>query len=199
LKLVRLPSLTLAAAGALALLAALAPAATVPAGAQPAIPSATAAPPPGPAPTLAAPSPAPARGRRGRAAASPGPSAEPSPTATPTSPAYATLDGTWEVQIQYLDHTDYEFLDLTQQSNGALGGTFRYDKKPYALEGSYDGRLIRMVAKEPGGDVTLSGYVEGATDMVGLIDFGTGKGQPVAFTAEHHGPSAPSPRPRTKK
>jgi len=31
----------------------------------------------------------------------------------------------------------------------------------------------------------MSGYVEGASDMVGNVDLGNGKTEPTAFTAEH--------------
>jgi hypothetical protein len=138
---------------------------------------------PTPAPT-AAPTPVP-RGRgRGRATPAPASSAQktPEPTPTPTSPAFASLDGTWEVQVQYIDHTTYAYFDLTQKLD-ALAGAFRYEGKKYTLDGTYDGHLIKLVAKMPQGNVTFSGYVENASDMVGLIDFGSGKS--VAFTAEH--------------
>jgi len=135
-----------------------------------------------PAPT---PTPPPARGRRGRPAPSGGPKT-PEPTATPTSPAFASLDGTWEVQVQFSDHTNYGYFDLVQTTS-TLNGDFRYQAKKFAMDGTYDGRLIKMVAKLPQGNATLSGYVENATDMVGLIDFNDGK-TPIAFTAEHRQP-----------
>lgn len=125
------------------------------------------------------------RGRkRGKASATPASSTAPEPSATPTSPAFATLDGTWEVQVQYIDHTDYSYLTIAQATSGAISGSWRVDNKPYAFDGTYDGRLIRMVVKKPAGTVTLSGYVEGASDMVGLVDVG-GKTDATAFTAEH--------------
>lgn len=132
-----------------------------------------------PSPPAGSPTPAP-RGRRRPAA--PASSSEPSPTPTPTSPAFATLDGTWEVQVQYRDHTLYSYLKIAQ-SQTTLSGTWNTNGKAYPLDGSYDGRLIRIVVKEPAGNVVFSGYVEGATDMVGLADFG--KGNTPAFTAEH--------------
>jgi hypothetical protein len=124
--------------------------------------------------------------RKRKASAGPEASTSPGATATPTSPAYATLDGTWEVQVQYTNRTDYSYIALKQGDSGALTGQWKVDGKTFPLGGTYDGRLIRMVAKGPDGDVTLSGYVESATDMVGLVDYGTGKTQ-VAFTAEHRG------------
>ena len=135
-----------------------------------------------PVPPSPSPSPAPVGRRgRGRAPATSGPKS-PEPTATPTSPAYASLDGSWEVQVQYSDHTTYSYFDL-RQTKDTLAGTWKYDGKSYTFDGTYDGRLIRIVAKLDKGPVTLSGYVENASDMVGLVDFGGGK--TVAFTAEH--------------
>ncbi len=127
------------------------------------------------------------RGRRSRLA-TPGPDAAPSPTETPTSPAFATLDGSWEVQVQTQSLTTYSYLDIKQNQNG-LAGTWRinHDRDKYPFDGTYDGRLIRIVAKTPNGDVVLSGYVDGASDMVGTVDYG--KGDPVAFTAEHRASS----------
>jgi hypothetical protein len=113
------------------------------------------------------------------------PSQGPQVTPTPTSPAFATLDGTWEVQVQHPDTTDYSYLIIKQAADGVLTGNWRIGKTLYPLDGTYDGRLIKLVVKEPSGDVTLSGYVETASDMVGLVDYGAGKGTPVAFTAEH--------------
>lgn len=121
------------------------------------------------------------RGRRRRRGGSPSasPSAAaattaPAPTATPTSPAFATLDGTWELQLQYIDHTEYSYLTLVQTTGGALTGTWRMSGRNaahYPLSGTYDGRLIRLSATEPSGPVTFSGYVEGASDMIGLAVF----------------------------
>jgi hypothetical protein len=129
------------------------------------------------------PMPAPTRAPRGRRGSStPSPAQTPGPTPTPTSPAFASLDGTWEVQVQYPDHTTYSYFDLHQTAD-ALAGNWRYEAKVYPLDGTYDGRLIRMVVKMGGGNVTLAGYVENASDMVGLADFGGGKS--IAFTAEH--------------
>ena len=138
----------------------------------------TAAPTPAPTPT-----PAP-RGKHKKAAAPAASPGGPSPTPTPTSPAFATLDGTWEVQLQYTDRTLYSYFDLKQSAAGALSGRWRRDGKLYPLEGSYDGRNFKMVVKGPDGDYNLSGFVEAASDMIGLVDDGKGK-DPVPFTAEH--------------
>jgi len=203
-----LPSLGFA--GALAVALAFGPASGTRVGAQggpppPPLPGPTPAPtllatplPSGAPPSLApttAPTPPGRRGRRRRGAqpqssASPGATTTPAPapTATPTSPAFATLDGTWEMQLQYIDHTDYAYLDVQQTAGGTLLGTWRTPTgKSYPFEGTYDGRLIRMTAKEPAASVVFSGYVEGAQDMVGLIDFGAGAKDQTPFTAEHRG------------
>jgi hypothetical protein len=149
------------------------------------IPSATLNPVPPTASPVPTATPPPPRGRRGRPSPSSGPKS-PEPTATPTSPAFASLDGTWEVQVQYSDHTNYGYFDVLQTTS-TLTGNWRYQGKKFPMDGTYDGRLIKMVAKLPQGNVTLSGYVENATDMVGLIDFNDGK-TPIAFTAEHRQP-----------
>ncbi len=156
-----------------------------------------------PVPTVT-PTARPGRGRRrGRSAASPGPSAAPSapePTATPTSPAFATLDGTWEVQLQYIDHTDYSYFDLHQGgSGGGLTGSWRVKGKPYPLAGTYDGRLIHLTVTQGATSVAFNGYVEGASDMVGLTDYEDKAAQQTAFTAEHRGTPRASPAPRKKK
>ena len=124
-------------------------------------------------------------GGRRRRRESPSTPSSPEPSATPTSPAFATLDGTWEVQVQYIDHTDYSYLVVHQNGTGELAGSWRVNGKLYPFDGSYDGRLLRLLVKEPSGNLTWSGYVEGASDMVGTIDFGQGKADPTPFTAEH--------------
>ena len=216
-----LPSLGFAAA--LAFVVAFGPTSATSAGAQAAPP-----PPPLPGPTappseLATPLPSSAAvptvtptasaapaGRRGRhrrgavpvESASPGASSTPAPapTATPTSPAFATLDGTWEVQLQYIDHTDYAYLDVHQNSGGTLSGTWRAPGgKSYPFAGTYDGRLIKMTATEPAASVVFSGYVEGAQDMVGLVDLGNGAANQTPFTAEHRGGSSSTSAPSRKR
>jgi hypothetical protein len=132
----------------------------------------------------ATPSPAP-RGRRHGSSSSAAPSAAPEPSATPTSPAFATLDGTWEFQLQYIDRTEYSYLVIHQIGSSALSGAWRLHGKDFPFEGTYDGRLIRISVKEPTGTVTMSGYVEGASDMVGTVDFGVAKVDPTPYTAEH--------------
>ena len=137
-------------------------------------------------------------GRHGRHAPSTAPSASPEPTATPTSPAFSTLDGTWELQLQYINRTEYSYLTIAQQPTGTISGFWKVNGHDNPFEGTYDGRLIRMIVKEPTGNVTMSGYVEGASDMVGTVDLGKEQTQNVAFTAEHRGGNKTSIFKKTK-
>lgn len=89
------------------------------------------------------------------------------------------------MQLQYIDRTEYSYLTIAQGAAGAITGTWKVNAKTFPFEGTYDGRLIRVLVKEPAGNVTMSGYVEGASDMVGNVDLGNGKTEPTAFTAEH--------------
>ncbi|GAC1310885.1 MAG: hypothetical protein NVSMB19_25230 [Vulcanimicrobiaceae bacterium] len=145
-----------------------------------------------PVPTLS-PTPEPkGRKKRGKPAtdAAPAASAAPEPSATPTSPAFATLDGTWEFQLQYIDRTEYSYLTIAQGAAGTITGTWKVaGNNVYPFEGTYDGRLIKLTVKKPTGNVTMSGYVEGASDMVGIVDLTLGKTDPTAFTAEHRASS----------
>ena len=93
------------------------------------------------------------------------------------------------MQLQYTDRTYYSYFDLKQSPSGELSGRWRRDGKLYPLEGSYDGRNFKMVVKGPNGDYNISGFVEAASDMIGLVDDGKGK-DPVPFTAEHRQPPA---------
>ncbi len=88
------------------------------------------------------------------------------------------------MQLQYTDRTEYSYLVIAQQPTGTISGTWRVDKQAFPFDGTYDGRLFHVVVKEPTRSVTLSGYVEGASDMVGLVDLGNGTTS-TAFTAEH--------------
>jgi hypothetical protein len=144
---------------------------------------------PAPTPT---PTPQPGKHHRGAAPSSTA-TATPEPTSTPTSPAFATLDGTWELQLQFINGTTYSYLTIAQQPSGTISGVWKIDGKNDPFEGTYDGRLIHMLVKRPTGNVTMSGYVEGASDMVGIVDLGTTTGtgngnvSTIAFTAEHRG------------
>ncbi len=96
-----------------------------------------------------------------------------------------------------MDSTEYSNFTIVQSGTSTLSGTWRVNNKEYPLEGTYDGRLIRLVVKEPTASVTFSGYVEGASDMVGMLDLGGAKADPTAFTAEHRGsrPTVPKKKP----
>jgi hypothetical protein len=136
----------------------------------------------------AAPSAAPSVGHRhhgGGGYGTPGPLDDAaSPTPTPTSPAFATLDGYWEVVKQ--TPTTYTYSSfLLQQSGDELTGVWNDDGKKLPLSGNYDGRQFRLVAIGGAHDITLAGYVEGASDMVGIMDDGTTGDNPPAFTASH--------------
>jgi hypothetical protein len=111
-----------------------------------------------------------------------------SPSAAPTSPAFATLDGTWEVQLQFIDRTEYSHFTL-KQSGQTISGTWNVDKEAYPLDGTYDGRLFKFTVKQPTTTLQLSGYVETASDMVGTIVHE--KGENSVFTASHRVPIKP--------
>jgi hypothetical protein len=164
----------------------------------PAVPTAV----PNPSPT-----PSPSAGKRGKRAPAPaatgtgGATARPEPTATPTSPAFSTLDGGWEVQVQQVAGTAYSRF-LMRQDGSSINGTWYVDGKELPFDGSYDGRLFRFIVKAPAGSINLSGYVENSTDMVGIVDYGKGdipNINPIAFTAEHRAPYKANPFKKDKK
>ncbi len=154
------------AAGCALRFAAAAPVSAAPASAAPGAPAPFAAPIPALTP-VATPAPeptaAPTPRRRGHSDEPPD-----MPSAGPTSPAFATLDGTWEVQLQFIDRTEYSHFTL-KQSGQTISGTWNVDKDAYPLEGTYDGRQFKFTVKEPATTLQLSGYVETASDMVGII------------------------------
>ena len=172
------------------------------------------APEPSPLPTAlptetVTPTPAPRHGKR-RAAptATPGATSQPAPTPTPTSPAFSTLDGNWEVQVQSLAGTAYSRFAVHQDGSSVVG-TWYVNGKQLPFTGSYDGRLFRFIVKgapdpknAPSDTLNLTGYIENSTDMVGIVDNGKGDApgaNPLAFTAEHRAPYKPgflSPRER---
>lgn len=148
-------------------------------------------------PPAATPTPAPPRRRglfhrRSKAPAAPSagtetaaPTAAPEPNATPTSPAFSTLDGSWEVERQYSNATSYSYFTIIQTGT-ALAGNWRMAGKSYPLAGSYDGHNIQLVATLPDGDVSFTGYVLNGADMVGLlVPKSKGADAETAFTAEH--------------
>lgn len=79
-----------------------------------------------------------------------------------------------------------------KQDGSTVAGTWYVEGKQVAFNGSYDGRLFRFIAQMPAGPINLTGYVENATDMVGIVDNGKGdlpNINPLPFTAEHRGPA----------
>ena len=152
-----------------------------PLGQPPGTPAAT----PSAAPGASA-SPAPSRGR-GKRASSPKP--EPSASDTPEPPQFSTMDGVWEVQVQPLTgngRTVYSHLYVTQKGD-ALTGTWvrsNSDKEPFT--GTFDGRLFKLTATDAKNTVlTLSGYAENFSDMVGLLLTADPKDKGTPFTAAH--------------
>jgi hypothetical protein len=145
-----------------------------------------------PSPT---PTPAPRRGHHRGASPASSSTPGPEPTATPTSPAFSTLDGTWEVQVQSIAGTAYSHFAL-HQDGSTLSGTWQNSGKTWPITGTYDGRLFRLViATAPNQTLNLTGYIENSTDMVGIVDNGKGEipyRNPLAFTAEHRAPYKPS-------
>jgi hypothetical protein len=157
---------------------------------------------PAPSPT---PSPSGRRGRRGSpapsATGSARPTSAPQPTATPTSPAFSSLDGGWEVQVQQVTGTSYSRFAM-RQDGSTVTGTWYLEGKELPFDGSYDGRLFRFIVKAPAGAMNLTGYVENSTDMVGIVDNGKGdipNVNPIAFTAEHRVPYKANPFKKDKK
>jgi hypothetical protein len=169
-----------------------APATAVPANAQgtpPAsIPTPAITPPPlvtpPPLPPSASPSPSPSSGKRGRSKASPGPTPS-APVETPSPPAFASLDGDWEFVQSTRDDDTYSRLIL-RQTGQSLSGTWKLGKsksQTYPVEGQYDGKSIKLTSVVNGKTWTMTGYVDNASDMVGLVY--TPDGKRITFTANH--------------
>jgi hypothetical protein len=110
-------------------------------------------------------------------------SSSPSPSPTPTSPAFSSLDGYWEVVVQTNSSYTYSRFDL-QQNADAVTGTWTREGKKLPIEGTYGGRQFKFTVKSDPHDLILTGYIENASDMVGIIDNGSGKDS-TAFTASH--------------
>jgi hypothetical protein len=82
--------------------------------------------------------------------------------------------------------TTYTYSSFNlHQAGDEITGTWNHDGKKVPLTGNYDGRQFKFVTQDPVHAQTLAGYVEGATDMVGIVDDGTPKNDPPAFTASH--------------
>jgi hypothetical protein len=117
------------------------------------------------------------------AAASPVSSGSP----TPAPPQFTTLDGTWEIEFQTRDKTQYAHWTLRQtgQSGNDITGVWNQGGKPpknVPITGTFDGRLFKFTATDGGKDYTFSGYVENFTDIVGMASDGKSE---TAFTAQH--------------
>src|SRR5947209_1312296 len=116
-------------------------------------------------------SPSPAPGRRGRRSATPEPG--PSASETPEPPQFSTMDGVWEVQVQPLNgaRAIYSHLYVTQKGDALTGTWARTDKVRLPFTGTFDGRLFKLTATDEAAKatVTLSGYAENFSDMVGLM------------------------------
>ena len=102
------------------------------------------------------------------------------------------------MQVQRIDATAYSHMTLKQDGSNVTG-TWVVDGKPLPFDGTYDGRSFHFIVKAATGNLDLSGYVESATNMVGIVDNGKGEipnGNPLPFTAEHRGAKPP---PYTRK
>lgn len=165
-----------------------APAATLPAPA--AIPTPAVTPPPLPAASVtpAAPaSPAPSASPAGRRKKSkPAASPEASPSETPSPPAFASLDGDWEFVESSGEDDVYSRLILRQTGQQLLG-TWKQKGKSYPVTGVYENSSgkagIRLTATVDGKEWTMNGYVDNASDMVGIVRDPQGK--QIVFTANH--------------
>ncbi len=156
--------------------------------AAPATPAPVLTPPPLPSITPSAPavpsaSPSPGRGRHAKAAPAPTPSA---PEETPSPPAFASLDGDWEFVESSATEDVYSRLILRQTGQQLLG-TWKQKNKSYPVTGEYEnagGKSgIRLTATVDGKEWTMSGYVDNASDMIGILRDPNGKR--IVFTANH--------------
>ena len=130
--------------------------------------------------------PAPA-GRRGRRPSSATP--EPSASETPEPPQFSTMDGVWEVQLQPLTgngRTVYSHFYVTQKADTLTGTWVRNNNEKVPFTGTFDGRLFKLTATDVKKTVvTMSGYAENFSDMVGLLTTTDPKDKGTPFTAAH--------------
>jgi hypothetical protein len=130
----------------------------------------------------------PRRGKRAPGPAASGSPAPPQPSDTPEPPQFSTLDGVWEVEMQPLGRRLAVYSHLSIAVTGTtISGYYEHTpgKTRSKMTGTFDGRLISMdIAMPDGTTLTLSGYVEGFADMVGLSHAGD-KDPGTAFTAQH--------------
>lgn len=107
---------------------------------------------------------------------------------TPAPPQYTTLDGTWEIEFQSRDKTQYAHWTLQQttgQAGSDVSGIWDQGGKPakkVPITGTFDGRLFKFTAKDGTKEYTFSGYVENYTDIVGMASDGKSD---TPFTAQH--------------
>ncbi|MHB8146963.1 MAG: hypothetical protein ACYDGM_06860 [Vulcanimicrobiaceae bacterium] len=110
----------------------------------------------------------------------------PAPKPTPTPPVNARkgISGVWEVQIQREDaRTQYTHFKLDQLADTLTGEYMDANGKKYPLEGSVDGKHMRVVVSLPDGSTMLfQSTLDGTTDMLGLLT--DSKGQ-IPFTASY--------------
>ena len=76
---------------------------------------------------------------------------------------------------------------IIRQTGNQIAGTWRYEKKDYPFEGTYDGKTIKLVVTRDGKTWTFNGYVDSASDMVGILT--DSAGTKIGFTANHRAPS----------
>jgi hypothetical protein len=131
------------------------------------------------------------RGKRGKPAASPSPEI----TDSPPPPQFSTLDGVWEIQVQSTTtkRTVYSHIKFVQAGTSLSGYWERPpNHKRSPLTGTFDGRLFSLTIDTGNGtSVTMSGYCENFSDLVGLMKMGASD-PGTAFTATHRKKERPT-------
>ena len=109
----------------------------------------------------------------------------PKPGDTPGPPQFTNLSGVWEIQLQPGGpQTVYSHFLVQQNPDNTVTGFWEHGKEKLPMNGTFDGRQFRLTVADGKTQETFAGYEDNFSDMVGLVDMGTGK-QPVAFTASH--------------
>lgn len=109
----------------------------------------------------------------------------PGASETPPPPQFTNLSGVWEVQEQPGGATTiYTHLRIQQNADGTITGYWERGKELLPFNGNFDGRQFKITVQGSKAPMTLAGYEDNFSDMVGLIDMGNGK-PPIAFTASH--------------
>jgi hypothetical protein len=104
---------------------------------------------------------------------------------TPGPPQFTNLSGVWEIQLQPGGpQTVYSHFLMQQNSDNTITGYWEHGKEKLPFNGTFDGRQFRLTVADGKLQETFAGYEDNFSDMVGLVDMGSGK-QPVAFTASH--------------